>query len=296
MAEVISHDSKINKLTPEEQEQYERDEADLQAEDPRLVSRLKFGIDPAAMMVLRDIKPISARIAEMCGTTLDKVWPLIRELHDEGPWNKSDQLKTGLASEIQTYIVLAEACHETEDQKVGMTPREYLEDRIRVIQHLLSFTPTQVQGRKHALMDRIQDKRSFITIEVHGKNITVPCGEGDPALAFAMEGYKGCVTKGGPMYFAQTSYIPDEVLDSMGLMPGFGEVFDPKTGEQQRFSLTESPEHARIVWVRKGDTVHLVPIAKRISEGYILTYEDKELAAKLVALSWQKGNKTTTRD
>lgn len=277
-------DQEPQELNPEEQMVFKNDLKDLQqAEEEhgmggKLEGRVKFGLDPAGMMVVRDTAPLAAKIAAELGTTEAQVWPLIKELHEKGPWELADRLKAAEDPEIRTYLVLAASCQEA--NWPGYAPKAYLEDRNRVVKELGSFTSDKFAERRKAIASRVEIEK----IEADG---AVPVIEGDAALLLAVQGYKGCVAKTGEMRFAQTSNIEDKLLEENGLVKGFVEINSEKTG-YERVSL-EDPRAAkgRTVWIDSKEATkglsEMDPVAKRIGPGYVLTYKNENLAIQLVA-------------
>ncbi len=278
-------------LTPEEQLTFNQDVADLKAAEEshgmqgKLEGRVKFGLDPAGMMVVRDTAPLSAKIAESLGTDTEKVWPLIKQLHEQGPWNSADRLKAADDGEIRAYIVLAEACHES--GWPGYTPAKYLEDRKRVIDQLSSFSVDEFATRKTDLENRVENFED-LSRTVDGKEVKLAAATNDAALPLSVRGFKGCVIRDGEKRFAQTSNIADKLLEDAGLVPGFAEKFNP---EKQGFDRVPMDQAAggRVVWVDKTQIgkplEEMEPAAKRIAPGYLLTYGNETLAVDLVAKS-----------
>lgn len=278
--EYLSH----TELDPEQQMMFDKDIRDLKiiAEEHQikgLEGRVKFGLDPAAMLAVRDLAPLSAQIAKMEGTAIAEVWPLIKKLHEEGPWESADQLKAAKDGQIRTYLILAAACKEK--AYPGYDPKSYLEDRGRIIKELTSFTPDQFATRKAELISRAIIEK----VEAEGE---VPVAEGDVALPLSVQGYRGCVAKAGEMRFAQTTNIADQSLEESGLKKGFAEVYNPEKQGFERISL-DDPRAAkgRVVWVdstqHEKNIAAMEPIAKRIAPGYVLTYKNEDLAVELVS-------------
>ncbi|NBS41942.1 hypothetical protein EBS80_04790 [bacterium] len=174
------------------------------------------------------------------------------------------------------------ACHEA--GREGYSPAQYMTDRANVMDELGSFSLEKFDERKRELRERVKHLE-LVRHSVDGIEVTVPVAEGDVALPLAMDGYRGCVSKAGDSYFAQTTDIPDALLESNGLAKGFGEKFDPVTGGFSRVHPTEPG--ARAVWVADTEVEKpisdMVPVAKRIAPGYVLTYGDKDRAVALVA-------------
>ena len=273
-----------SELNPQEQMTFEDDIKDLKkvAEErgiKGLEGRVKFGLDPAGMLAVRDIAPLAGKVAESQGIGAETVWSLIAKLHKEGPWESADQLKAANDPRIRTYIVLAAACRESGFP--GYQTKEYLEDRKRVALELGSFTPDQFEARRDGLVKKV-------TIEKIAADGKVPIAEGDVALPLAVQGYRGCVAKSGEMRFAQTTYIDDALLEQAGLVKGFSEVYNPKEDRFDRtpFSNPDSSK-GRAVWVKTSDSgkdiANMEPAAKRIAPGYVLTYKNEALAIELVS-------------
>jgi len=280
----MTFEQESGELDPEKQMIYNNDIADLRAvgekyEIKGLEGRVKFGLDPAGMMAVRDVAPLAEKIVESQGTDFKKTWPLIKDLHEQGPWEFAERLQASADPVIRTYIVLAAACQES--GWPGHTPDKYLEDRQRVVDELSSFEPEKFEERKDNLIKRV-------TIERVAGNGKVPIAEGDVALPLAVQGYKGCVAKAREMRFAQTTLIEDSLIEEAGLVKGFGEVYNPqKNGfERVNFSDPRSKE-ARIVWVKSTEAGKAIdemePAVKRIGSGYVLTYKDENLAVDLVS-------------
>jgi len=279
-------------LTPEEQAVYDADVQDLKnAEEQhgmkgKLEGRVKFGLDPAGMMIVRDIAPLAKKVAEALGTDPDKVWPLIKELHEKGPWTLADRLSSASEAEIRTYLILADACHES--GWPGYKPDAYLADRKRVIDELSSFTADKFDERKKKLEGRVEGFED-LTRAVDGKEVKIAAASNDAALPLSAKGFKGCIVRNGEMRFAQTAEIPDKMLEAAGLVPGFAEVFSPEKQGFVRVAMDQKPAGARVVWVDKaqaGKTLEeMEPSAKRIAPGFLLTYANEALAIDLVAKS-----------
>ncbi len=261
-------------------------------------SRTKFGIDPATMLSIdhkRDVagnidikgpKEYAYAIAESLGADEQETWNLIDSLHKKGPWVYSDRLSASEDAEMKTYIVLASATKEC--AWPGYQQSEYLANREEIINELQSFTPDQFEARKKKLMDNVKMDR-VENINVGDETVEVPVAEGDPALALATRGYKGCVVKAGSVRFAQTEKISDQLLEDQGLVKGFGEIFDPTINDGAGGFKRVSPdtEGARTIWVKteeSGKNINdMAPAVKRIGSGYVLTYENEKLALDLVA-------------
>lgn len=278
-----------HEINPQEQMVFDNDTRDLKvaAEEQGikgLDSRVKFGLDPAGMMVVRDIAPLSAQVAAVEGTTATDVWPVIKKLHEEGPWESAARLKAAEDPQIRTYLILAAACKEK--AYPGYNPTSYLEDRNRIIEELKSFTADQFEARKADLISRAIIER----VEEKGE---VPVAEGDVALPLSVQGYRGCVAKAGEMRFAQTTKIDDQLLEESGLKKGFVEVYNPEKQGFERINL-DDPKAAkgREVWIESNqagkDIKAMEPAAKRIAPGYILTYKNENLAVKLVSKALKK--------
>ncbi|MBI5230038.1 MAG: hypothetical protein HY981_01935 [Candidatus Magasanikbacteria bacterium] len=273
-----------SELNPQEQMVFANDVQDLKnAGNARglggLDGRVKFGLDPAGMMAVRDTAPLAEAVAISQGTNSEAVWPLIAQLHTEGPWKSADQLKDAKDPNVRTYLVLAAACRES--GYPGYVPKEYLVDRGRVISELSSFAPEQFDARKNELIQGA----TIAKVVSDGK---VPVAEGDVALPLAVQGYHGCVSRDGAMRFAQTTRIEDALLEQAGLVKGFAEVYNPEKDDFDRIPVSDpNSAQGRMVWVKSGEAVKavgdMVPSAKRIAPGYVLTYTDEELAIQLVS-------------
>ncbi len=274
-------------LSPDDQMVFEQDARELKEAGDRLgvhalESRVKFGLDPAAMMVNRDSAPLAGSIARVFGTSVEDVWPLIKDLHKRGPWAAADRLSSGTDNAAKTYLVLAAACHEA--GREGYAPAQYMEDRQRVMAELGAFGMERFDACKENLRGRVKNLE-LVSCAVSGIKTTVPVAEGDVALPLAMDGYHGCVSKAGDSYFAQTAEILDGLLEAQGLTRGFAETFNPATGTFER--VDAATPGARVVWVDSGEAgkplADMRPAVKRIASGYVLTYGNKELAVELIA-------------
>lgn len=278
-------------LSAEEQSVFDHDLRDLTAAEEqydlhgKLTGRLKYGLDPASMMVIRDLAPLARQIIAACGTTEERVWPYIARLHQHGPWAEAERLSAGEDPEVKVYLILIAATHESTERS-GYTPREYLDDRKRVMETLRTFTLDQFKTRKEEVEERVTgfEDRS---VEMHGKQIRVAVATNDAALALAVRGFKGCVIRDGEMTFAQTEDIPDQLLEERGFVRGFGERFNPSLSAFERVS--PDTKGARVVWVAQADAdkpmADMTPMAKRIAPGYLLTYGREDLALDLVQRS-----------
>lgn len=276
-------------LAPDQQMVFDADIKDLKKADQEhglggLESRVKFGLDPAGMLAVRDTLPLAEKVAQSLGTDVEKIWPLIVKLHKEGPWGSAEELSASADPKIRAYIVLAATCRET--NWPGHTPEQYLKDRARVADELGAFTQDGFNERKEDIISKAQIDH----IAGDGK---VPVAEGDVALPLSLQGYKGCVAKAGEMRFAQTTTIADSLLGQHGLVKGFAEVFNPEKDGFERIAF-DDPRSAkgRVVWVEKSEVGKklddMKPAAKRIAPGYVLTYESEDLAVRLVADSIRK--------
>jgi len=289
-------------LSPEQQMVFDHDIDQLRLAGEQygmkdFEGRVKFGLDPAAMFVIdhkksahgdiiqvEGTKEYAEKVAQSLGADISHVWPLIIDLHKHGPWGHAHELSSASTPEIQTYLVLASACHES--GYPGYAPQEYLNDRERVLRDLKTFTSDQFESRKQDIVDRVQVGR---VEEFDG--ISVPIAEGDVALPLAVQGFEGCVSQAGDMRFAQTQVIDDALLEQAGLVRGFGEVYD---SELQGFKrVAYDTQGARVVWVsaeeRGKDVSEMIPVAKRIASGYVLTYTDEKLALQLVVQAIKQG-------
>jgi hypothetical protein len=273
-------------LSADQQRTFDADVANLQkvgeeAGVAHLEGRVKFGLDPAAMMLMPETAPLTAEMSEKLGVDQETVLNLIKELHKRGPWDFAERLKDGSEPEIKAYIAMASMCHEK--GWPGYKPNEYLEDRARVISDLAAFDPAKLDKYRKDMADRIkgfEDKTEVID----GKEIKIAAVDSDAALSLAMDGYKGCVVRGGEMRFVQTTNIPDAILESSGLVKGFGEVYDPAIDNFKRVSA--DTEGARIIWVDGSDASkpidEMTPRVKRIAPGFVLAYKDEALAMDIV--------------
>lgn len=270
-------------LNPQEQMVYIHDQEQLRkaGEEHGITGfegRLQWGLDPAAMMSIDGPKPHAEAIAKMLGTDVEKVWPLIHELHTSGTWNVADRLTSATDPEIQVYIVLAAACKEGR----YADPQSYLRDRERVVSDLKGFTPDNLEDRKKQLLDRVTIDE-VVTKNVGGHEVKVPVATGDVALPLSMQGYKGCVSVQAGDFFGQTTNIPDSLLEARGFVQGFGEKWNGQAVER----VAVGTPGARTVWVEAGEAgkplAEMNPGVKRIFPGYVLTYKNKDLAVDLVA-------------
>ncbi|MEI7740904.1 MAG: hypothetical protein WCJ29_00185 [bacterium] len=278
-------------LNPDEQMVFDHDLEDLKKASEALglkglEGRLKYGLDPAAMMVVGDTREEVERITKELGVSMMDVLPLIKKLHQEGPWGLASQLKAAEDPKIQTYLVLASICHES---RAGYTPAEYIADRKRVVQELADFTPERFDEYK----EKITRELKIESVAADGR---VPIAEGDVALPLSALGYEGCVTKIKDMRFCQTSSIPDALLQNEGLSKGFAEVFNPAKDDFERVSLSDpNSAKGRVVWVKNEDIgkpeADMKPIVKRLYPGYVLAYNDEELAVRLVSEAIDAGKK-----
>lgn len=282
----IEQSSKEQALSAAEQSVFDHDVRDLEAAEQAdgmsgaLTGRTRFGLDPASMMSLRDTAPLTNKIVEALGTTVEKVWPLIQELHARGPWGMADRLNAAADPEIRAYIVMAAATHEMGS---GYTPRAYLADRARVVAELGAFSVDKFAEYKQALEEHVEGFEDQTT-QIEGVTVKIACVSSDAALALAVKGYQGCVVRFNDLRFAQTAEIPDALLEEVGLVKGFGEKYDPAKQGFGRFP--SGTIGARQVWVKKEDAAkdiaEMTPIVKRISPGYCLTYKDEAMALDLV--------------
>jgi hypothetical protein len=283
----MAHPETGGALPPDQQMVFDADVGELREAGEKygvggLEGRVKYGLDPAAMMVNRETKPLAEGLAKSFGTSAEKVWPFIKALHEQGPWRAADRLSASDDPEAKTYLVLAAACHEA--GREGYTPEQYMQNRAQVVADLGSFSLDQLEARKQDLRGRVKNLE-LVRHAVGGREVTVPVAEGDVALPLAMDGYRGCVSKAGDAYFAQTAEIPDTLLEAEELVPGFGEKFNPSTGTFER--VEASTPGARLVWVAAAEAgkpiPDMQPAVKRIAPGYVLTYGNKDLAVDLVA-------------
>ena len=282
----MSHPESSAELAPDQRMIFEADTKALKngGEDhdiQGLEGRVKFGLDPAGMLVVKETLPLVKNVAESLGTDVETIWPLIAKLHKEGPWESAEDLSAASESDIRAYIVLAAACQEV--GWPGHTPKGYLEDKKRVIEELGSFTSDSFDERKASIISRI-------TIDHMAGDGNIPVAEGDPALPLSLQGYKGCVAKNKEDLYAQTTLIPDALLEKNGLVRGFAEVYSPQEDGFVRISLDDPKAGGgRIVWVESGqsgkDLKDMEPAAKRIFPGYVLTYKNEDLAVELVRSS-----------
>ncbi len=273
-----------SQIDPQEQMTIENDTNDLKkiAEEQGLAGlegRVKFGLDPAGMMAVRDTLPLVEKIAKEEGTSVENIWPLIAKLHKEGPWESAGQLKSSSDAQTRVYLVLAASCHES--GYPGYDPKGYIEDRKRIMNELGSYSLENFDACKEELTKRV-------TIDKLEANGTVPVAEGDVALPLSVQGYKGCVSKGGEMRFAQTTKIDDSLLEQAGLIKGFAEVYNPEKDGFERVPFSnQNSEKGRTVWVKideaNKDINDMEPSAKRIAPGFVLTYKDEALAVELVS-------------
>jgi hypothetical protein len=283
-------------LNQQERMVYDHDKGQLQkaGEEHGIVGfegRLQWGLDPAAMMSIDakkqsfgdgveidGPKPYAEAIAQMLGTTVEKVWPLIHKLHTSGTWSVADRLTSATDPEIKMYIVLAVACKEGR----YADPQSYLHDRERVISDLKGFTPDQFDAKKAELLARVTIDE-VVTKSMGGNEVKVPIATGDVALPLSMQGYKGCVSVQAGDYFCQTTNISDSLLEARGLIQGFAEKWNGQAVERVPIGTSGS----RTVWVEAGEAgkplIEMSPSVKRIFPGYVLTYKNKDLAVDLVA-------------
>jgi len=210
------------------------------------------------------------------------VWPFIKDLHAKGPWAVAGRLSSSDDAVAKTYLVLAAACHEA--GREGYSASQYMVDRKKVMEELGSFSLEQFDARKEELRGRVKNLES-VTRTIGGVEVAVPVAEGDVALPLSMDGHRGCVSKAGDAYFAQTTEISDALLESEGLVRGFAERFNPTTGGFDREDA--STPGARVVWVSSEDSKKqlsdMTPAVKRIAPGFVLAYGNKDLAVDLVA-------------
>lgn len=279
----MSTEYEAGELNPQEQMIYDGDLADLQRVAKEhgvdgLAGRVKYGLDPAGMMAVRETALLVNNVVGEEGADLKAVWPLIAKFHKEGPWSSAEQLKAKITPEIRVYLVLAAACKEA--GYPGHSPREYLKDRRRVVEELGSYGADKFDERRQEIASRVE----ILRVEASGR---VPVAKGDVALPLSVQGYEGCVSKAGEMNFAQTTEISDRLLVEAGLVKGFAEVYSSEKNDFVRVSLdSQDGVKGRVVWVQSTDAgkplEDMKPAVKRIAPGYVLTYKDERLAIDLV--------------
>jgi hypothetical protein len=289
------------KLSEEEQQQLDADIAALKAYGEahqlrQLEGRTKHGLDPSGMLAVPESRALAARIAEKLGTTIDGVEGFITALHTQGPWKNIEKLKNGgTTPEAKFYLSLGGICVEKETTE-GMTSKEYLADRSRV---MLELGVLGGEDRQKAealtaknLKERIYEMEDKEIIDVDG--VKIPAAKGYPFIGMAAEGYQGGISKTGDdadektVYFAATENIRPESVESIGLVPAYAEVFNPEKQIVERFAIdSEQGKTGRVVFAKPDEAQKPLEeragTLKRISPGYYLAYHDKQLAAKLLA-------------
>jgi hypothetical protein len=248
----------------------------------KLVGRVKHGLDAAAMMVLPDVKPHAEHVAAELNADVAKLWEFVKALHTIGPWTVADRLADKTDAVAQAYLVLSSSCQEAGHS--GLSALQYETEKARIMAELAAFQADDLEARRATIQDRIGEISRF---KVRNKKksirtVSVPVASGDPALPLAMDGEFGCVSQYGEEFAAQAQSISDNLLRDRELRPGFCEEYDAKTGEYKRVAL--NTPGARTVWVDQNarwDVNKLTPRAKRITDGFVWTYKDRDLALKL---------------
>lgn len=249
----------------------------------KLVGRVKHGLDAAAMLVLPDVKPHAEHVAIELKADVAKLWEFVKALHSQGPWAVADRLADKTDAVAQAYLVLSSSCQEA--GHAGLSPAKYAEDKVRVVAELAAFQADDLEARRAKIHERVGEVSRF---KVRNKKksirtVRVAVASGDPALPLAMDGEFGCVSQYGEEFAAQAESISDYMLEDRGFRPGFCEEYDATTGGYKRVAL-KTPG-ARTVWVDRdagwGEINKLTPRVKRIAEGFVWTYKDKDLALKL---------------
>ncbi len=286
-------------LTKEESTRIDEDRAALRSYSEahnlrHLEGRIEHGLDPSGMLAVEDSRLLAEEIAEKLGTSIEECEAFIAELHTTGPWVRIEELRNGGTTlRAKMYLTLAGVCGEKLIRKGQHSPREYIDDRNRVMRELTSLNR---QDRKKAeqefeknLQERVYDLSDKEIIEING--VEVILASGDPFIAMAAEGFEGGISKSGPdgspdsMYFVGTQSIDERSITMLGFVPVFAEV--PGSPSLKRVEIgSEEAKKGRIVYAEPSaldePLQERVGKLKKIAGGLFLAYNNKDLAIQLL--------------
>lgn len=248
-------------LTPSAR--YQKHKAELSATGiPALEERVTRGLDPQAMLAVREVREIADKIFLNLGAESKKVEDFTEELHVGGIWRRAQDLKEAKLPEVQAWFLLSHACHEVNDHELTM--EEYLADVDRIKAELnLALTHPET-ALKEAIAAHVDSAKGKVTMEDGVAFI-----HEDAFTSVAVLGEKAGVWRDEGLLFVGADQLDYEKV-------------------AQKLGLTKEIRHddrrnQDVTWYVKGDGVEV----KVLYPGFCIVFGGDEELAKELARSGQ---------
>ena len=113
-----------------------------------LEGRIQRGLDPAAMLAVKETRDKLDKVAAILGADMKDVESVTDQLHVGAIWALADKLAAGTDPNIQTWIVAAEVTTFGKEKETDLSDQEFLKDLKRI---------------DSLLTDAVQDPNGFAT-------------------------------------------------------------------------------------------------------------------------------------
>jgi len=176
-----------------------------------LEGRMQNGLDPAAMLAVKEVRTKVEEIANLLGGDVNKLDELTKELHVGGVWKNAERLSKAEDPEAVAWLVLASETQERNAAEELLDDDGYLQDVARITAELaeLSQDLDEVKERAKAEVER----RSGMYEKIDGVAYSE---KGYPYLDMAIAGEESGVWKDGELYFIGADTIDFDSLESEG--------------------------------------------------------------------------------
>ncbi|MDP4000681.1 MAG: hypothetical protein Q8P83_00320 [bacterium] len=218
-----------------------------------LEGRLERGLDPAGMLAVKETRSIIEDIAEKSGTDIAETDEVTKDLHTGAVWSRAKDLAKAEKSEVRLWMLLADECHEVNDQDLDQD--QYIEDVERIRKDLKA-----AQENPDEVIDQAVQRTLSSAKEKFVEKDGVPFSEEDAFLHMAIAGKKYGVCKAGELYFAGSEELDYSALEAEGLTP----VDREDRGRMVTFYQKEGKD-----------------VVKKLYPGLAIVFGDEKLALRL---------------
>jgi hypothetical protein len=225
-----------------------------------LEGRMQHGLDPAAMLAVKETRSVAEQIADKTGADLENLDELTKELHVGGVWKHAPDLGAAEKPEAVMWLALAQECVERNDAAELLNDDGFIEDLNRVVTGLKAFEADP------ELMKSVAEAKVAAAAEKFDKIDGVAYAEGEyPFLDMAVAGETAGVWKDGELYF-----VAADQLD-----------FDSLAGDGLASEVKEDRGREATFWTKDGQDV-----VKQLYPGFgIVLNGDRDLALELARRS-----------
>lgn len=228
-----------------------------------LSGRLQRGLDPMAMLVVRETQNALVPVCHGAGVDINRLRQLTEELHFGGIWKHAEQLATGQDPEIQAWMFLSHTTEEVNDH--DLSTDELLADVDRILGEYRKAESRPVEALAEATAAMRTAAHAAFSIEDG-----VAVAHGDHFIYMAMAGETAGVCTHGELLF-----VGADTLDIQRVATQYG------LREEQRF---DERRQANVTFYVGNDGVEI----KVLGRGFCIVFGSDTALAKELARTGQR--------